>query len=89
MTYNEFNAYLNKVVEEYVHKIECMETLIITIKYKYDWEKEYRITNEILQSANCEYCWLSDWWEGEEDIELLGIIALSEVETNPIQTIFN
>lgn len=59
------------------------EDLIVTIKYKYDWETEYITENQFLEyDGNCnDYIWLHDWCEGQTDVTVLGCIPVSEVST--------
>ena len=57
------------------------EKYIVRLAYKYDWEKEYDISNEILEwddSFN-NYVWLNDWNEGQSDVYVLGFIKVSDV----------
>lgn len=57
------------------------EDYIVCLKYKYDYEKEYTIQNELLLiDENADYVWLNDWNEGQTDVEVLGYIAVSNVE---------
>lgn len=79
MTLKEFFMMLDK--------LNCCEDVIVKLAYKYDWEKEYTITNEFL-----EYCvfphyweyisdwnWLNDWNEGQQDVKVLGYTRLRDV----------
>ena len=72
MTIEEFNKYIRK---------QPLQTYIVEIKLKYQHEKEYRYTNEILSVENgCDYVWLNDWHEGEEDVEILNCVALNDID---------
>lgn len=54
---------------------------VVRLRYKYDWEKNYTTSNEYLQyDSRDEWVWLNDWNEGQTDVEVLGYIALDEVE---------
>lgn len=64
-----------------VDKIGYRCTMIVTIKYKYNHEKNYRIDNEILSPVNGDWEWLHDWYEGEEDIQYIGIMPVDCVTT--------
>lgn len=60
-----------------------IETQIVYLRYKYSWEDTWTYSNEILEvdtSIDGFYIWNSDWNEGQEDIEILGYIAVSDVE---------
>lgn len=82
MTIEEFYKELeNKTIEDY----------IVTLKYKYDFEEEYTITNEILEveidKYPHHYVWFNDWNEGQTDVEILGYIPVREVTTNELKII--
>jgi hypothetical protein len=72
---------LEQLIQLAVDKIGYQCTMIVTIKYKYNHEKDYRIANEILRPANGDWEWLSDWYEGEEDIQYVGIMPVDCVTT--------
>lgn len=59
------------------------EDLIVTIKYKYDWETEYITENQFLEydGNRNAYVWLHDWDEGQTDVTVLGCIPVSDVNT--------
>lgn len=59
-----------------------VEDKIVSIKYKYSHEKEWTQSNEILEvdlSYEDVYVWLDDWDEGQQDIEILGCISVSDI----------
>lgn len=59
-----------------------VENKIVSIKYKYSHEKEWIQSNEILEvtpSFKEVYVWLNDWNEGQQDIEILGCISVSDI----------
>ena len=59
-----------------------VEDKIVSIKYKYSHEKEWTQSNEILEvglSYEDVYVWLNDWDEGQQDIEILGCIPVSDI----------
>lgn len=62
---------------------------IVKIRYKYDWEKEWTVENEILEyypssipidRIDDNYVWLNDWFEGQQWVEIMGFMPLDEVE---------
>lgn len=61
-----------------------METYIVALKYKYDFEKEYTIENQVLDVEENRFIWLEDWDEGQIDVEVLGYIPLREVQVAPM-----
>lgn len=64
-------------------KSEIITDYIVLLKYKYDFETEYTIRNEILMvdmNSDDLYAWLRDWNEGQTDVEVLGYIAVWEVD---------
>lgn len=76
MTIKEFAKYL---------KTKDIETQIVYLRYKYSWEDTWTYSNEILKvdmrvDVDSFYTWMSDWNEGQEDVEILGCIAVSDVE---------
>lgn len=78
MTLNEFFEWL---------KTQTIETMIVSLRYKYSWEEEWTYSNEILEidfSVDSIYIWLNDWNEGQTDVEVLGCIPLSEVVVMPL-----
>lgn len=64
-----------------INKVGYYTTMIVTIKYKYNHEKDYRIDNEILRPDGGSWTWLHDWYEGEEDVQFIGIMPLDCVTT--------
>lgn len=73
------------VLEEFFNELyskPILEDYIVTLKYKYDCEKEYTIANEILVADSFGYSWLNDWNEGQTDVEVIGYIPVSEVDTS-------
>lgn len=53
---------------------------VVRLKLKYNHEKEYRYTTEILTfdgsyGAGC-FVWENDWDEGEQDVEVIGFMSL-------------
>ena len=63
----------------------CCLNFIARIKLKYDYEDKYREYNELLYNdgydwSNPNLIWQNDWWEGEQDVELLGCIPIDELE---------
>ena len=71
MTKEAFDDYIFKLVPD---------TYIVRIKMKYSSEKEYVYTNEVLDWCGGYFEWLNDWWEGQQDVQILGCIPLRDVE---------
>ena len=61
----------------------CVEDVIVGIKMKYNHENEYEWLNVIFSYNDTkEYgIWEYDWWEGQQEVYLVGIIPISEIET--------
>lgn len=62
-----------------------VDDYIVRIKLKYDNETDYRYTNELLLYEGSDYegsiyIWNNDWNEGEQDVEVIGYIPVSEVD---------
>lgn len=70
---------------------KIIDAFIVTLKYKYDFEENYTIENHILEydSLDDSYVWLNDWYEGQTDVEVLGYIPLSDVDTTKTLTCKN
>lgn len=78
MTLDELFEILNKPTT--VH-----QDYIIKLMYKYSFETKYTIENQILEydpNANLsgDYIWLNDWHEGQDDVKVLGYIAVRDVQ---------
>ena len=73
ITLNEFDTILRKQ--------ECYKDVIVKLAYKYEWEKLYTVTNEILEYCPCRdtWEWLNDWNEGQQDVKVIGFIPVSNV----------
>ena len=71
-------------LDEFFKQIDNMPergTLIVRLKYKYEWEKNYEIQNEILEwdGTLSEYVWLNDWDEGQTDVIVLNYEFLDNI----------
>ena len=54
---------------------------IVRLKYKYNWEKEYRYSNEAVsyEFDRDSWVWLNDWREGETDVEVVAYVPADDV----------
>lgn len=74
-------------IDEFNCKIAMSEigSKIVRIRLKYSFETDWRYINELYlydpESGlpYSEYVWEHDWHEGEEDVEILGFINISDV----------
>ena len=74
MTEEQFNEWL---------KTQPIEDKLVYLKYKYAHESEWTFSNEILEvemSVDGYYVWSHDWDEGQQDVEILGCIAISDID---------
>lgn len=74
MTLQKFHEYLNT---------QDIEDKIVYMRYKYSWEDEWTYTNEIIEvdmSVDGYYIWSNDWNEGQEEVEILGCISVSDID---------
>ena len=74
MTEAKFNEWL---------ETQPIEDKLVYLKYKYSHEEEWTFSNEILEvemSVGGCYVWLNDWDEGQQDVEILGCIAISDID---------
>ena len=71
---DEFHKLLDKLpVREY----------IVAIRQKASWETEWEYLKEILSvdlNYDNHYVWENDWNEGQQDVEVLGYIAVEDVK---------
>lgn len=75
MTLEEFNDYLKT--------LPYIEAQVVYMRYKYSWQNEWEYSNELLNvdmNVSGYYVWDNDWHEGQEDVEILGCIALSDIK---------
>ena len=72
MSLNDFFKYLEgKPIEDY----------IVKLRYKYSWEPDWNYSNEILECTfDLNYIWNNDWNEGYDDVEVLGYIAVADID---------
>lgn len=71
MTIQEFNSYI---------KTLPLQTYIVEIKMKHSYEQEYTLTNQLLVVENAsQLVWDNDWFEGQDDVEILRCVALDDV----------
>lgn len=71
---------IGEIVESCGRSYGC-ENMLATISLRYDYESEPRLTTEILEYEfdPDRYIWHSDWWEGEQNVELIGYAPLSKI----------
>lgn len=67
------------------------EDYIVKLAYKHNWEKDYHISNEVLEYdySDNDYIWLNDWNEGETDIYVLGYIKISDEYIDMAMEVFD
>lgn len=69
--------------KEFIAKSDPEDKLVF-IQLKYSWEDKPRYITELYlyDPQGClpysEYCWLYDWWEGEDEVKFLGCINVRE-----------
>lgn len=82
MTLPEFNEKIDT---------EKIDDYLVWIKYKYKHEKYWDYTVEYLQYVGSPgiYVWLNDWHEGQEDVEILGYIAICDLNYIDIEELKN
>lgn len=71
MTQEKFFEWLDK---------QPIDDRIVRLRYKYSCDKDWIYSNEVLEFCTDKYWWLSDWWEGQQDVEILGCIPIDEVQ---------
>ena len=77
---------IDELFDELENKVR--DTYIVTLKYKYEFEENYVVENQILEydSVVDSYVWLNDWNEGQTDVEVLGYMLLGDVDTTKLLT---
>lgn len=73
MTLSDFFKFLeNKEIQNY----------IVKLRYKYFWEADWNYSNEILEwEPDLKvYEWCKDWDEGYDVVDVLGYIAIADIE---------
>lgn len=63
-----------------------VDDYVIRLKLKYDHEKYYSYTNELLIYDGSDYegsiyHWDNDWDEGQQDVQVIGYIAVSQINS--------
>ena len=64
---------------EFYNKLSNRDTVytyLVFLKYKYNYEEVYTKGYEIYYFDGYDYCWLNDWFEGQQDVEVIGVIRL-------------
>lgn len=73
-------------LDEFFDIIETMPCTdyIVKLRYRYGWEKEWTVSNEILEyyadSKSENYIWLNDWFEGQQWVEIMGFMPIEDVD---------
>lgn len=73
MTREVFNEWL---------KTQPVEVKIVHLRHKYSYEKDWTYDNQILDvdpDIDGYYVWLIDWDEGQEEVEILGCVAVDDI----------
>lgn len=76
---------INEAVESLEEKQEkyVVQDKLVSMRYKYAWETKWTYSNELLMAdfdLDKLYYWDKDWYEGQEDIEILGCISINDIE---------
>lgn len=74
---------------DYLKTLDVIEDQLVYMRYKYSWETDWTYSKEILIVDTNEseyYVWLNDWFEGQENIEILGCIPISEIDVPLFET---
>ena len=56
--------------------------MLVRIKMKYSHEKEYEYLNVlyVFDMDKAEHVWYWDWYEGQQDVEIIGAVLLEDVD---------
>lgn len=58
----------------------CYGMFIVGIDMKYDHEKEFEHFNVVVTIDGSEIIWDYDWWEGQQEVHVIGIIPVDWVK---------
>lgn len=76
-------------IEEFESKVArsmMVESKVVSIRLKYSFESDWRYINELYLYdpegglPYSDYVWENDWYEGEEYVEILGYINISDIK---------
>ena len=86
--FNGYDYLTDLVIEMKSEKHIVLDDLIVYFEMKHNFQKEYEKHCEILKmiiKSGIPYSYFeNDWWEGQEDIKLIGITPMSYLpETEP------
>ena len=78
---NGYAAVEDAVLSRYAY---TGESIVVELRTKYSHEKTYAQRTELLLNDGPDflsplYVWENDWWEGEQDIELVAAAPISRV----------
>jgi hypothetical protein len=78
---------IDTIVGNYIeHEPVEHRDYIIRLRSKYDCEEKYHFHNELFfYSERDKYCWMNDWFEGQQDVD---VIAIQPIDALPPE-IFN
>lgn len=62
------------------------DDFLVDLEYKYDFEDTYDRTTEVFAQTDDECFWLNDWWEGQTDINVRGIVSIYEIPKEVFKT---
>lgn len=72
-------------IDEFFKQIKKWEyipgDLVVRIAYKYEWEKDFNKSNEVLEynGDKDDWTWLNDWDEGYDYVMVLGFIPVEDI----------
>lgn len=73
-----------EAVEKAIPKNMLYCDMLVRIMIKYSWESddEYVISNEILTYCASEeiVIWENDWWEGQQDVFIIAAAPIEKIE---------
>lgn len=77
-----YKAVAKVVLEKYKY---TNESIVVQIRLKYSCEQKYKDITELFINdgedyGNPDYIWENDWWEGQQDVELIATAPISEID---------
>lgn len=77
---NPYGVIKELVLKEYGN---WTEPIVVWLKQKYECEQNYQEVTDMLSLSDngwfSEWLFENDWWEGQQDVDLIGFAPVSEI----------
>ena len=84
---NSFEQGYEKILNEVIETIPYWDDVLVVIKMKYKHETDYTYICELVlyDDDKHELVWQSDWWEGQEEVNLVAYYPITEISQAIVQ----